>query len=207
MKDYSQYQEQAAILARFYKGDISAGNEAFVGEPGRFLDIGSWHPTQFSNTRALFELGWSGVMIEPSPGPMLNLLEAYGNEERIVLIQACVSIEGGVAELMVTDDAVSTSSQAEYEKWRDVTKFRGRVLVPSVTVADIGQRFGGFDFVNIDAEGQSADIFLEFMRLGMFPNCVCCEHDSRHADIINAATAQHYQVTLANSTNLVMVRG
>jgi FkbM family methyltransferase len=207
VKDYSQHQEQATILARFYKGDLSAGNEAFVGEPGRFLDIGAWHPTQFSNTRALFELGWSGVMFEPSPGPMLNLLDAYGAEPRVTLVQACVSVEGGVAELMVTDDAVSTASIAEFIKWRDTAKFRGPVLVPSVTVADIGQRFGGFDFVNIDAEGQSADIFLEFLRLGMYPNCVCCEHDSRQGQIIEAATAQHYQVVLANSTNLVMVRG
>lgn len=204
MKDYSQYGEQAAILARFAPRE---GAGLLDKEVGRFLDIGAWHPTEFSNTRALFELGWSGVMIEPSPGPMLNLLEEYGHKPRVILIQAAVSKEGGMLELWATDDAVSTSIETEHERWKDATKFRGRVLVPSITVADIGQRFGGFDFVNIDAEGHSAELFLEFMRLGMYPNCICVEHDSQHGRILEVATAQHYQVTLANSTNLVMVRG
>lgn len=40
----------------------------------RFLEIGAWDPITFSNTRALVELGWRGVMIEPSPGPFIELL-------------------------------------------------------------------------------------------------------------------------------------
>lgn len=206
MKDFSQYGEQAAILAGLHFSEDPTKLRFNIN--GRFLDIGAWHPTEFSNTRALFELGWSGVMIEPSPGPMLNLLNEYGQfQERITLIQAAVSTEGGVLDMMVTDDAVSTSSMAEYAKWLDVTKFRGRLLVPSVTVADIGQRFGGFDFVNIDAEGQSADIFLEFLRLGMYPPCICVEHDSRTTELLAAATPKGYQVVLGNATNLVMVHG
>ena len=35
------------------------------GYGGRFLDIGSFHPTHLSNTRLLYEHGWTGVMIEP----------------------------------------------------------------------------------------------------------------------------------------------
>ena len=62
---YSQRDEEKYIL------------EAFDGKTdGRFLDIGAWHPTVFSNTRALIEMGWSGVMIEPSPGPFLNIVRA-----------------------------------------------------------------------------------------------------------------------------------
>jgi hypothetical protein len=59
--DYSQTGEQEYILAH-------------SGPPGHFLDIGAWTATTFSNTRALFEAGWSGVLIEPSPGPFLQLL-------------------------------------------------------------------------------------------------------------------------------------
>lgn len=202
MKDYSQNGEQAAILQRFRLKDNSA---AYVD--GRFLDIGAWHPTEFSNSRALFELGWTGVMFEPSPGPMLNLLNEYGSNSNITLIQACVSTEGGLAEMMVSDDAVSTSSMREYLKWKETAKFQGRLMVPSVTVDEIGLRFGGFDFVNIDAEGQSADIFLEFLRLGMYPPCICVEHDSRTTELLAAATPKGYQVVLGNATNLVMVHG
>src|ERR1700683_5262801 len=84
MKDYSQYGEQAAILAAFAP---TPKEGVVIVQEARFLDIGAYHPTDKSNTRALFELGWSGVMIEPAPGPMRSLLAEYGNEPRIALIQ------------------------------------------------------------------------------------------------------------------------
>jgi hypothetical protein len=45
-------------------------------EAGTVLEIGAWHPTDKSNSRALIERGWSATLIEPSPGPMLNLMRA-----------------------------------------------------------------------------------------------------------------------------------
>lgn len=198
MTDYSQFGEQGAILEAL-KSDVLE-----PGDPGRFLDIGAWHPKQFSNTRALYELGWSGVMIEPSSGPMLNLLEEYGNDERVILVQAVVA--PGWVTLHVSDDAVSTASEAEYDKWKDTAKFRGRVLVPSISVEEIAQRWGGFDFVSIDAEGESAWIFLRMLELGQFPTVVCVEHDGRLHDILAAATKEHYKAVLVNSTNAVLVR-
>lgn len=61
---YSQFEEEKHILAAMI--DRSG--------PGKFLDIGCWDPITFSNTRALVERGWSGVMIDPAPGPFLELL-------------------------------------------------------------------------------------------------------------------------------------
>jgi FkbM family methyltransferase len=183
-------------------------------QDSRFLDIGAWHPTRFSNTRALYELGWSGVMIEPSPQPMLNLLDVYGFDERVTLIQAAVSLECGLVPLHITDDATSTSSGEQYERWRNDgpagekgSKFRGHVYVPTITLEQIANQFGGFQFWNIDAEGSSADLFLQMLKLGLYPAVVCCEHDERAKEILTAATAQHYRCVLVNSTNLVVVRG
>ncbi len=199
MKDYSQYGEQAAILQRFLGREYDPG--------GRFLDIGAWNAKTFSNTRALYELGWSGVLIEPSPGPMLGLLEAYGSDDRITLIQAAVDTTDGMIRMSVTDDAVSTSEPAEYEKWKGTAKFRGSVMVPKITLETIANSYGGFDFVSIDAEGISSRIFLYMLRLGHFPPCVCVEHEDRTTELLAAATAQGYKAVLVNSTNLVMVRG
>lgn len=197
MTDYSQNQEQAAILAA-----LSA--ELRVG---RFLDIGAWHPTQFSNTRALYELGWSGVMIEPSPGPMKNLLVAYGNDANVTLVQAAVAIDSTpMVRLHVTDDAVTTSSEAEYEKWKERGGFLGAVMVPCITLQHISVQFGGFDFWSIDAEGLSADLFLQMLTLTYFPCCVCVEHDNRLVELANAATREHYVMPFSNATNAVFVR-
>ena len=199
---YSQFEEEKYILGAF---KIQDADERFL--TGRFLDIGACHPTDKSNTRALFELGWGGVMIEPSPVPMRNLLEAYGTETRIQLVQACVTINPGLVELHVTDDLTSTTKDAQYEQWRSTSKFIGSMIVPGLHLEYIAQKFGGFDFVNIDAEGESADLFLGTLRAGWQSKCVCVEHDGREGEIISAATPLHYHVVYGNGTNLVLVRG
>lgn len=199
MKDYSQYGEQGAILKAIER----------LGGAGQksFLDIGAYHPTVFSNTRALFELGWRGVMIEPSPGPMLSLLKEYGEDDRITLIQACVGHDlNHWVELQVSDDAVSTTDKGVFEQWKGTAKYYGSMLVPAITLHEIANRFSGFDFVNIDAEGVSVDIFRDMLDLGMFPPVVCCEHDGRLVEILELATRQHYSGVFSNATNVVLAR-
>ncbi len=172
----------------------------------RFLDIGAWHPTDKSNTRALYELGWAGVMIEPSPGPLLNLLNEYASEPRIQIVSAAMGLEPGFIEMMVTDDAVSTADRNQYEQWKPVTKFRGKLTVPVLTWADIANRFGAFDFISIDAEGSSAYLFLGMLNSGLQPTCCCVEHDGRLTEIASVATPLHYNMVYSNGTNAVWVR-
>jgi FkbM family methyltransferase len=191
MMDYSQHGEEQVILARFLRdGGYAKGGGEIV--PGRFLDIGAYHPTQFSNTRALYELGWSGVMVEPSPGCMRALLAEYGKEPRIELIQAAASIEPGLVSLHISDDAVSTSDEGSYQTWKEAGGFLGTVFVPGLPLSEIFNRFGGFDFVNIDAEGVSADLFLHMLKLGVYPPCVCVEHDGRTTELLTASSALGY---------------
>lgn len=197
MKKYSQFEEQPAIIAGCVR-------EPHVAN-GKFLDIGAWHPTCFSNTRALYELGWSGVMIEPSPEPFLNLLKEYGKEPRITLVCAAVGWENGLAEIHASADGVSTIDAAHMDKWKDIGGYVGKFLTPTLTWSDIFNRFGGFDFINIDAEGISADLFFKLMETECRPHCICLEHDGRMNEITERATAQGYRITYGNGTNVVMV--
>lgn len=173
---------------------------------GRFLDIGAFNPTVFSNTRALYELGWEGVMIEPSPGPMGNLLDAYGNDERITLVSAAVGIEPGFVRLHITDDGVSTGDEAAYAKWQNSATFRGMMTAPVLTLEQICNQFGHFHFWNIDAEGFSPDIFRRMIDLELRPHCVCVEHDGRVAELLEHACPVGYKAVYANATNLVVTR-
>lgn len=192
---FSQYEEEKHILAAFPEDKL-----------GNFLDIGAWNAKDKSNTRALYEFGWSGVMIEPSPGPMLNLLSEYGDDPRITLVLGAVVCEASLIKLHITDDAVSTSSESEYEKWKGTAKFRGSLLTPGIPLEYLANRFGGFDFINIDAEGVSVDLFHQMLKLGWQPTCVCVETDSRLEEICAAATPKHYNLVYANGTNAVLVR-
>lgn len=63
---YSQNGEQEAILKIFGESE------------GRFLDIGAYDGKTFSNTLALIERGWSGVLIEPSPNAFMALADQIG---------------------------------------------------------------------------------------------------------------------------------
>jgi FkbM family methyltransferase len=195
LTDYSQCGEQAAIL-RVLDG-ISKG---------RFIDVGAWRPDELSNTRALYDLGWRGVVVEPSPEPVGRLLDVYGNDPEMVVFAAAVGLEPGHVAMHISDDAVSTSSDAEYRVWATATGWRGRMTVPVVTVEYLTNAFGGFDFWDIDTEGQSAEILIHALKLGIEPACICVEHDNRHQEILAAATRRGYHCVLATDSNLVLAK-
>ncbi len=196
---YSQYDEERAILKAcdpIYPGTV---------ELGRFLDVGAYHPKVFSNTRALYEIGWSGVMFEPGPRQMLDLIAEYGDEPRITLVAAAVGLEAGELPLRVTDDATCTLS-GDFADAHAESNYQGTITVPVLTLDRIFLRWGSFDFINLDAEGVSADLFMELMKTQSQPRCICVEHDGRLTELADTATRKGYHVTLVNGTNAVFAR-
>ena len=182
-----------------------------VGDrPGRFLDIGAYNPKLFSNTRALYERGWSGVMVEASPGPFLDLLAEYGNDVRIELVCAAVAIEPSLVKFYHSEAGVATSNEPHYQKWRDRAKFDGDFWTPGVTPSDLFRRFGReFDFINIDVEGGSAELFLNILSLRpgpIKPKCWCVEHDGRQEELTKAAVLKGYALYHQNGENVIFAR-
>ncbi len=194
---YSQYDEERSIRKGLETPDTF---------PGRFLDIGAYHPKVFSNTRSLYESGWSGVMFEPGPRQMLDLIAEYGNEPRITLVAAAVGVEAGELPLRVTDDATCTLSETFAENHEE-SNYQGTITVPVLTLDRIFLRWGNFDFINLDAEGVSADLFMYLIqKTEARPRCICVEHDGRLTELADAATRAGYKVTMVNGTNAVFVR-
>ncbi len=176
-------------------------------ERGRFLDIGAYNPTKFSNTRALFERGWSGVMVEASPGPFLDLLAEYGNCDRIKLICGAVSVVGGLLEFHHSEAGVGTSNEPHYQKWRDTATFEGRFYTCALTIGDLLQTFGSnFDFVNIDVEGESAEVFIKALQSNLRPKCFCVEHDGKHEMLTRSALKRGYCREHLNGENVIFAR-
>jgi hypothetical protein len=239
MKNYSQYDEQKFILEAFgWSADGLCYSKEKRSLSHLFLDIGAWHPTIFSNTRALIELGWRGVIVEPSPGPFINLMRAcmdcgsvpaevhvevdgrmpippercecggwrYGFVEDLTLIMAGVGRETGLIPMKATHDALSTSNEAEYDKWKSVGGFYGAYYCPIITLEQIAMQFGGFDMINIDAEGVSCDLFMHALKLGWRPRVWCVELDrGREHEVGLAATNAGY-ASHVTTGNLVLVK-
>lgn len=192
---YSQNDEEKHIL------------EAVKGiTHGRFLDIGAWHAKELSNTRALFELGWSGVMVEPSPEPFLGLLREYGKEERIQLVCGAAGTVNTITRFWVTADALTTSDENNFEKWKGVGGFYGSLYTPTVTMAEIVDRFGDFDFVSIDSEGSSADLLHALLAAESRPICICVEYDRRAEECCQLASDKGYRALYTSAENLVFAR-
>lgn len=192
---FSQYEEEKYIL------------EGVGSEPGRFLDIGAFDGKTFSNTYRLVELGWSGLLVEPSIEAFSALLALHGGNDKLTLVHAAVGLERCLVKLWNSPDAVSTTCQAHYDRWKQATHFSGCFYVPQITLADIFNQFGGpFHFINIDTEGTSADLFLSLPLAVMLPRAVCVEHDGRVVECMAHAQAAGYKASYLNETNLVLVR-
>ena len=198
---YSQYDEEQAIVGYFDRGGALPGEPSI--NPRRFLDVGAWDPKCFSNTRALFERGWRGVMIDPSPFPLVNLIKEYGQVDGMHIVSAAVAVEATMLKLHVSADSVSTTEQGNYELWKDHAKFEGTLWVRSITMSEIFNQFGGFNFINLDAEGVSVDLFHQMLISGGKPPCCCVEHDGRLSELAAAATAVGYKMVYSNGTNAV----
>lgn len=194
---YSQNDEERFILE-------------WTPKDGRLLDIGAWWPTNLSNSRALIESGWSAVLVEPSPGPMRVLLEEYGGNEKIALVQAAVTAHGNAIKMQVTDYPVSTSDHKVYSLWQSdpKTQYLGPLVVQSLTIEEILGNWGRFDFIDIDAEGQSVEIAKQLLEQpeSMLPNCFCVEHDGHAAQIEATARARGYNRFHLTAENLVAAR-
>jgi FkbM family methyltransferase len=192
---FSQNNEESYVLA--------ACPETY----GKCLEIGAWSPTVFSNSRALIEKGWSAVLVEPSPQPFAGLKAEYGEDPRITLINAAVTLDDVLTVgMFITADAVSTTDVPTYEKWKDHVKYDGSMVVPAITLEKIYEQHGEFDFVSIDAEGVSTDILHRLIAMGKRPKAICVEHDERTIEILSAVTPLGYYCVYASGENLVLVR-
>ena len=118
--------------------------------------------------------------------------------------QAAMGLDKSLLKLSITDDAVSTASANVRQEWAQAGGYIGSVWVPTLTWADIANRWGGFDFCNIDAEGMSCELFLEMIRLGIIPSVVCLEMDAgRDREVNVAATGANYRMVFSNAANAI----
>ena len=151
---YSQLDEEKYILEFFG-----------TNTHGRFLDVGAFDGKIFSNTRALFERGWGGVLVEASPKCFVKLQELYEGVERVKLVCACVlpQVHEPVARFLDNTGAVATTLDAHAKLWGESTykmQFT-EIFVGAVTLADLISKFGPFDFINIDLEGISEAVLMD----------------------------------------------
>lgn len=178
---YSQNAEEAHILNYF--------NNYLVGFKGSFIDIGANDGVTFSNTRKLAELGWKGVLVEPSPKAFSKLKDNYKNLTGFYFYPFAIGGVNGESEffesgtLLKNGDVglVSTFHQSEIDRFKSavtynpikVKTFRWKTFLNRVPIKE-------FDFISIDTEGENYDILCQ---IDLFNTSLLCIEFNGHEDL------------------------
>jgi FkbM family methyltransferase len=195
MSDYSQDGEQAVIIAH-------------SGKPGVFLDIGANDGVSFSNTRALVDLGWQGVHVEPGTAAFAKLKQNLPNA---CAFQVAVSDKDGEAAFHESDansrHMVSSLVESELQRWNCYTF--ATVQVKTVTVASLLKlaKLSRVDFLSIDAEGSDLLIFRQFDLSALGVRLVCVEHNGRDITPFDTHAASHGMKRIfKNAANVIYLK-
>lgn len=182
--------------------------EYFQNQVGKFIDIGAYDAFTFSNTRRLYELGWSGILVEPVPENYHSIVYHYNGSDRIEVLNCAVGVTGGEIDFYSCNDAVSTSNIDHMEKWQAAGVPFIKIKVNQVNVIDfMNQYCKDVDFLSIDTEGTNIQLFR------MIPDWVfeqikmlCIEHDG-NTEEIEARLKRYYFKTLhINAENIILAK-
>jgi FkbM family methyltransferase len=197
---YSQNDEERII------GDF------FGNTVGRFLDIGAYDGVRNSNTRALALRGWSGVCIEPGPTAFMKLNALYPPGGPVKTINTAVTVNGGPPATFwesaggYDGGQVSTLVASHREKWSRAMGVRfTEIAVPVLSVTELLARVGvDFDFLSLDVEGMTFDLFAVLPLDTMPLRCICVEHDGRIGDVLRVAAG--FRQLSVNAENIILAR-
>ena len=204
---YSQNHEDDKILEYF--GDK---------KDGFLLDIGALHPTDISNTRGLIERGWSGLLADMSPHSLVDLVDAYRYNPKIMVMGGAIVCEK-TSPLKVwlgpkrgNEDytALSTTEAWHKEKWEQYIGRTGQRHIPYIaSTISIDELYAFLpekvDFVSIDVEGTSFDLAMKFDFNRFSVDAIIVEHDGNNQKIYDKF-ANDYTVAALIAENILLLR-
>lgn len=172
---YTQNDEERVIL------------DYFKGYVGTFCDLGANDGITFSNSRALAERGWKGVLIDADPEAFAKLEKLYLEYKGLYTYNYAISDYNGKkilqksSSLLKNGDTglVSTFNASEMERFKSVVSYTP-IEVQCYTWRTALNRWAiqEFDMISIDVEGSEMqilpDIDLSKTKL------LVIEHNGRH---------------------------
>ena len=195
---YSQNDEERVIL------------EYFAGKTdGRFVDVGAWSGATFSNVWALMELGWSGVMVEPSPRAFADLMtNTKPFAERVTLYNVALNAMGGLMPFYDSSgDAVSSLSSVHRDKWEKSVEPMRPIVINALSSALF---WNGMEhqaeFINLDVEGLNLELFAMLPWHWDQLKMICVEHDRQDNTMTADAAPLGFKAHYRTKENLILVR-
>jgi FkbM family methyltransferase len=143
MLTYAQNFEDV-MLARLFRGHAE----------GFYVDVGAWDPVVHSVTKHFYDIGWSGINIEPIAKQYQLFVDARPNDDNL---NVAVGDHDGRLRFHECVDltSLSTADDDQAAALRKAGHLLKTYEVEAITLADIAARCQGktVDFLKIDAEG------------------------------------------------------
>lgn len=181
----------------------------------RYLDIGAHHPSYLSNTFLFYQLGGSGVCVEPDPRAILRFQKLRPRDR---CINVGIGSNPGTAIFYVmTTPTLSTFSRDEAERYASygTEKIESTIQIPMRTINDVIEaEFGGMpDLISIDVEGYDLPILKSLDYPRWRPKVLCVEtltyveggHASKLKGTIEFLESQGYFIYADTYINSIMV--
>ena len=162
---YSQFGEDAVLQAFLPPGD------------GFYIDIGSGHPTQGSNTYALYLMGWRGILIDPIASN-ISLSQAVRPGDTCIL-GLCGDADGDSVEFFEFEiyqySTMLPGRAKEVEKLGHKVKSTYELTVTTVAEQISSLTFDGPTVLSIDVEGAEYQVLQGNDWDHFRPDLICVE--------------------------------
>jgi len=193
---YSQNNEEEIVL-NYFNDNV-----------GTFLDLGAYNGIDLSNTRALVEKGWQGVLVEPHPQIFRKLEENCKEFKGVHLFECAIGEQDGTFELNANDTYYSTLKESEIERWKSEYKFSKTTcsVLTFKKLLDLSI-IKTFDFISIDCEGVDYEILTQINLDEVCCKMICIETNGVETQkYINYISNFGFNVVAINAENLIMAR-
>jgi len=174
-----------------------------IGLPATFIDIGACDGIHLSNTRLFADIGWSGVMIEPSNYYYSDLEKNYIHRDDVVTVQGAVADFDGKGLFYFNPNKPDHSG---LHKSKDNEPDSVYCMTYQTIINDIAP-FEMLGILSVDAEGMDTEILKQVMMSDTKPVIIIAESNTLkerqiHLDLLN----KEYHLLNVLSVNTVWIK-
>lgn len=191
-KGFARVKKVIDVLLPHWRGGYSQfGEDRFLAEyfkntaRGQYVDVGAFHPRQFSNTYWLYRRGWSGINLDATPGSMelFRLLRPRDHN-----VECAITADG--REITFANWGTNSENTARPEQIQGVAAEKGQPMsltrLPSRTLTEVLRAHAGlrpdFELLSVDVEGMDLEVLQSLDWTAYHPRLVIAEQFGKSID-------------------------
>lgn len=205
---YTQNNEEELILNYFLNKPL---------EQRCVLDIGANDGRTFSNSLKVIELGWKGILFEPSPKALELLRQLHQNNPNVTIYPFAMTNEDGEFELKESGSIlnegdtslVSSLKQEETMKWRNSNIQFNPVTINGMSFSTFLEKseINKFNLITIDVEGFDYDVLSKINLTEVGCEMLIVEFNGKDEELFTSYVNQFGMKLIAkNPENLIFTK-